>query len=133
VALYEDFCVLDAELKQILTAWQVKGDTAPNDHRDADYDAAVLQRLANFHERVGPLLQRLASLSPRLAAYGVRLARAAARVAAGEHAYVARIIADSYHTVWFELHEELLALAGLTRRSEALPRGANSALPGAAQ
>jgi pyruvate,orthophosphate dikinase len=133
VALYEDFCVFDAELKQIMTAWQLKGDGAPNDHRDAEYDAAVLQRLANFRERVGPLLQRLASLSPRLAAYGVRLARAAARVAAGEQAYVARIIADSYHTVWFELHEELLALAGLTRRSEAMPRGANSTFPGAAQ
>jgi pyruvate,orthophosphate dikinase len=118
VALYEDFCVLDAELKQILTAWQLKDAAAPNDHRDADYDAAVLQRLANLHQRVGPLLQRLASLSPRLAAYGARLARAAARVAAGDHGYVAKIIADSYHTVWFELHEDLLSLAGLTRHSE---------------
>lgn len=126
VALYEDFCVLNAELKQIMTAWQLKGDATPNDHRDADYDAAVLQRLASLQDRVGPLMQRLAPLSPRLAplsprlaAYGVRLARAAARVAAGDHSYVARIIADSYHTVWFELHEDLISLAGLTRRREA--------------
>ncbi len=26
---------------------------------------------------------------------------------------------DSYHTVWFELHEELIALSGLTREDEA--------------
>jgi pyruvate,orthophosphate dikinase len=66
-------------------------------------------------------MQRLASLSPRLAAYGVRLGRAAARVAAGDHGYVAKLIADSYHTVWFELHEDLIALAGLTRQTEAQP------------
>jgi hypothetical protein len=26
---------------------------------------------------------------------------------------------DSYHTVWFELHEELISLAGLSREAEA--------------
>ena len=120
IALYEDFCVFNAELKQIMTAWQLKRDGMPNDHRDADYDAAVLQRLADLHGRVAPLIQRLAQLSPRLAVYGPRLARAAARVAAGDHGYVARIITDSYHTVWFELHEDLISLAGMTRKAEAL-------------
>ncbi len=120
VALYEDFCVFNAELKEIMTGWQLKRDGTPNDHRDAVYDAAVLQRLADLHGRIGPLMQRLARLSPRLAAYGVRLARAAARVAAGDLGYVARIIIDSYHTVWFELHEDLISLAGLTREAEGL-------------
>ena len=118
VALYEDFCVFNAELKQIMTAWQVKHDGMPNDHHDTDYDRAVLQRLADLHGRVGPLMQRLAQLSPRLAEYGARLGQAAARIAAGDRGYVAKIIADSYHTVWFELHEELMSLAGLTRASE---------------
>ena len=125
VALYEDFCVFNAELKQIMTAWQLKRDSMPNDHLDADYDAAVLQRLVDLHGRVGPLMQRLTRLSPRLAAYGVRLTRAAARVAAGDHSYVAKIIADSYHTVWFELHEDLMSLAGLTRKT-----GAPAGVPG---
>ncbi|HEU5282729.1 MAG TPA: pyruvate, phosphate dikinase [Burkholderiales bacterium] len=118
LALYEDFCVFNAELKRIMTAWQLKDAAAPNDHRDADYDAAVLRRLAELHGRAVPLVQRLAALSPRLAQYGVRLARAAARVAAGDHSYVAKLIVDSYHTVWFELHEDLISLAGLTRRAE---------------
>ena len=120
VALYEDFCVFDAELKQIMTAWQLKRDGIANDHADADYDRAVLQRLADLHGRLGTLMQRLAQLSPRLADYGARLSRAATRIAAGDHSYVARIISDSYHTVWFELHEDLMSLAGLTRASEAL-------------
>jgi pyruvate,orthophosphate dikinase len=91
-----------------------------NDHQDAEYDHAILQRLAELHERAGVLLQRLGRLSPRLAAYAARLDRAARRIAAGDHPYVAKLIADSYHTVWFELHEDLISLAGLTR--EALAR-----------
>jgi len=119
VAVYEDFCVFNAELKQIMTAWQVKGDGSANDHLDANYDAAVLQRLSDLHLRAESLVRRLAQLSPRLAIYAARLSRAHARIAAGEHSYVAKIIADSYHTVWFELHKELMSLTGLNQESEA--------------
>ena len=119
IALYEDFCVFNPELKQIMTAWQLKGDGRPNDHRDPDYDTAVLERLLDLHRRCGSLMQRLVQLSPRLATYAVRLARAATRIAAGDQGYVAKVIIDSYHTVWFELHEDLMSLAGLTRAVEA--------------
>jgi pyruvate,orthophosphate dikinase len=115
VALYEDFCAFNAELKQTMTAWQLRREGVPNDHADAAYDHAVLQRLLDLHARVAPLLRRLPQLSPRLAGYAERLARAAARIASGDTGYVARIIHDSYHTVWFELHEDLIALAGLSR------------------
>jgi pyruvate,orthophosphate dikinase len=93
----------------------MKNNAMVNDHTDAGYDQAVLKRLADVHQRATPLLNRLTKLAPRLGGYADRLARAAARVAAGELSYVAKIIADSYHTVWFELHEDLLALAGLSR------------------
>jgi pyruvate,orthophosphate dikinase len=115
LAVYEDFCVFNHELKQIMTAWQLKREGAANDHQDAGYDHAVLERLADLHRRAGPLLRRLGELSPRMAAYGVRLDRAAERIDAGDHSYVAKLITDSYHTVWFELHEDLISLAGLTR------------------
>lgn len=36
----------------------------------------------------------------------------------GDHAWVARPIMDSYHTVWFQLHEDLIALCCLTRAKE---------------
>jgi pyruvate,orthophosphate dikinase len=121
-ALYQEFCGFNAEVKEIMTAWQLKREGVANDHQDPGYDHAVLQRLADLHRRVNPLLQRLGALAPRLAAYAVRLDRAAERIGAGDHSYVARLIADSYHTVWFELHEDLISLAGLTR--EATARGA---------
>lgn len=113
LAWYEEFCVFNEELKQVMTAWQVAADGSLNDHLNADYDRAVLQRLADLHARADPLMRRLAQLSPRLAIYPLRLARAHARITAGDHSYVAKIIADSYHTVWFELHKELISLAGL--------------------
>jgi pyruvate,orthophosphate dikinase len=39
-------------------------------------------------------------------------------VAAGEHRYIASPTVDSYHSVWFELHEELILLAGRNRADE---------------
>jgi pyruvate,orthophosphate dikinase len=36
VAPNEEFCVFSAELKQVMTAWQVKGDGTPNDHRGSN-------------------------------------------------------------------------------------------------
>ena len=119
IALYEDFCAFNSDLKQIMTAWQIRPNGALNDHSDAEYDRGVLQRLADLHRRAGGLLNRLVKLAPRLDIYQSRLERAATRIAAGDRRYVARIIADSYHTVWFELHEELLSLAGLSREKEA--------------
>jgi len=119
IARYEDFCALNGDLKRIMTAWQLKPDGGLNDHTDAEYDRGVLQRLADLHQRAVVLLGGLVQLSPRLEIYHSRLERAATRIAAGDRRYVARIIADSYHTVWFELHEELLSLAGLSREVEA--------------
>jgi hypothetical protein len=34
-------------------------------------------------------------------------------------AWLTRPMVDSHHTVWFELHEELIGLAGRTRAGEA--------------
>ncbi|WP_280383615.1 PEP-utilizing enzyme [Nocardia wallacei] len=118
-AAYEDFCAVNAELKEIVTAWQMRDPETVNDHGDADYDAAVLDRLTELHRRVRPLVRRLAALAPRLDRYGDRLELAVERIAGGDHAWVARPVMDSYHTVWFELHEDLIGLCGLSRAEEA--------------
>ena len=54
-----------------------------------------------------------------LALYGIRLGRAAAQALAGDGRYVASPRVDSYHGIWFELHEDLIQLAGRTREDEA--------------
>lgn len=127
LAIYDEFLPLNAAIKRVMTAWQVKQDGRGNDHGDPEYDAAVLADLVRVHAQAKALLQRLPSLAARLVHYGVRLERAAARVAAGDHGYVARVMTDSYHTVWFELHEELIGLLGRTRAELAQEGDANVA------
>ncbi|MCW2831061.1 MAG: pyruvate, phosphate dikinase [Aeromicrobium sp.] len=117
-ALYEEFNELNSAAKSIFTAWQVR-DGEPNDHTDADYDEEVLGRLTAVHEKMAPLVERVAALAPRAGRYGQRLAEAQAKYAGGDHTFVTKPIIDSYHTVWFELHEDLISWAGLTRADEA--------------
>jgi hypothetical protein len=65
------------------------------------------------------VVHEAASLVPRLGPYPARFAAAMARVAQGDTEYVARPMIDSYHTVWFEFHEELIQASGTTREAEA--------------
>ena len=55
---------------------------------------------------------------PRLADYGVRLGHALEAARGGDGRYVASPRVDSYHGIWFELHEDLIQLAGRTREAE---------------
>ncbi|HET9416733.1 MAG TPA: pyruvate, phosphate dikinase [Candidatus Limnocylindria bacterium] len=118
----ESFAAHDGRMKSIVTAWQLRDvDGAPvlNDHADEAYDAGVLDDLAALHGEVGPWLDGLADTLPRFATYRARLDRAAERAAGGEGAWIASPRVDSYHSAWFELHEELIRLAGRTREDEA--------------
>lgn len=117
--LYETFCEHNQELKAIITDWQTRGADGPNDHSDEDYDRGVIDRLLALHKNVVPLVDGIGEVAPRLGHYRLRLERAADGIAAGDYTYVSRPILDSYHTVWFELHEDLIGLAGLTRSGEA--------------
>lgn len=115
---YLGFDSINTDFKQLVTDWQLI-DGAPNDHTDAEYDARITARLAELHERFVPLLEEFIRLAPRLAMYTKRFASALAKVRSGDPTWFARPLIDSYHTVWFELHEELIGLAGLSRAQEA--------------
>jgi hypothetical protein len=67
------------------------------------------------------VLVDLAACVERYGSYGDRLDAAIDRARSGETAYVDRPLVDSYHTVWFELHEDLLATLGLDRSQEREP------------
>jgi pyruvate,orthophosphate dikinase len=115
------FILLDHQMKSIVTAWQMKevaGEQVLNDHADADYDASVLQRLAELHLEATAWLTPLCAGLPRLASYGRRLDAAAAAATGGDGRYIASPRVDSYHGVWFELHEDLIRLSGKTREEE---------------
>ena len=112
------FVRLDQRMKEIVTAWQMRDPQTLNDHTDADYDRRVIDRLADLHgDAMGWLVPHEQGV-PRLSTYRERLARALERVRAGHHRFVASPRVDSYHGVWFELHEDLIQLAGRTREEE---------------
>ncbi len=120
-ATYGRFLALNAMVLEVCTDWQVVqlgGQQVVNDHADADRDAAVLARFSALHARALPVVDELPGALERLGGYGARLAHAHDRVVAGEHTWLTRPTVDSYHTVWFELHEDLLATLGRTRSDE---------------
>ncbi|MDT7588359.1 MAG: hypothetical protein QOE32_5909 [Pseudonocardiales bacterium] len=118
-AAYHEFDDHNSALKSVVTAWQLKDADTPNDHTDAAYDQGVIDRLVALHGNFSPLLERIIGQASRLAPYAGRFDNAVRQLRAGDHSFVARPIADSYHTVWFELHEELIGLLGRTRADEA--------------
>ena len=69
-------------------------------------------------DAVQPICQQLAAAIPRFAYYNGRLAAARVRVHGGDHDWFTMPVIDSYHTIWFELHENLLATLNLERADE---------------
>jgi pyruvate, orthophosphate dikinase len=119
---YERFTPLNADFKLLATDWQmrlVNGKLTRNDHKDEAYDAAVLGRLPELHARTVALIDDMAAHAPRIGGYRRRLSNALAKLEAGDHRYLTAPDRDSYHTVWFELHQHLINLLGLTRQQEA--------------
>jgi hypothetical protein len=115
---YEGFERLNGALKQLITDWQtlpVGGGRVPNDHSDKDYDAKIIDRLAELHERAELVLKRLARVVPRFQIYDEKLRAALGRSEDGAIQWVSDAKIESYHTLWFELHEDLLRLMGRER------------------
>jgi hypothetical protein len=117
---YERFLVFNVEFLRICTDWQLKPGNQPNDHTDAAYDFKVLERLDRLDERAGALIEALAKTVPRFAGYRARLTDALDKIA-DDRAWLASPRCDSYHTVWMQLHEDLLSAVGVNRADEAQP------------
>ncbi|MCC5952601.1 MAG: transcriptional regulator [Acidimicrobiia bacterium] len=121
VAAYERFLALNPRLLEVCSAWQLRevdGQQVANDHADAAHDARVVAQLGDIDDAAQPVVADMARAVPRFGRYGGRLAEARRRVEGGEGDWFARPTIDGYHTVWFELHEHLLATLGIERGSE---------------
>jgi hypothetical protein len=117
---YRRFVALNGDMLAICTAWQLQGgEGGPiNDHTDKAYDDAVIARLVGLHDGVRPITADLRDQLTRFEPYGGRLRTALERLVGGDTDYFTKPMIDSYHTVWFELHEDLLATLGIERASE---------------
>lgn len=118
IAAADRFEAVNRRLLDLLTRWQTvsrAGTSVPNDHTDARYDAAIVDELGELHDRVDPVLAELIGAVPRFAAYRERLVAAYDRALAGDTDFVTGVRVDSYHTVWHELHEDMLRVLGRDR------------------
>lgn len=115
---YESFEVVNLDLKALITDWQVVergGISTPNDHSDSEYDNRIIDRLGAIHERIEVILGQMATHETRLSGYLRKLQTALEHAEDGEIEWVSEVRIESYHTVWFELHEDLLRMLGKER------------------
>jgi hypothetical protein len=114
---YDGFLALNPELLDLCAAWQLRsvdGVATVNDHADPAYDARVLDRLTDLDRRAEVACAGLFAAMLRFRRYRVRLGDALARARSGALDYVTDST-ESYHAVWFQLHEDLLATLGIPR------------------
>jgi hypothetical protein len=111
--LHDEFRPLDQRIKKIATAWQ------DADARD-DWDGRVsaTEVLAALHADTLRFFDRYQPLLPRLDEYRTRLTAAVEQVMDGDTEYFVKVQVDSYHTIWFQLHEDLLRLLERKRDAE---------------
>lgn len=112
------FDATNTQFLEAMTSWQqvnVGGRMVTNDHSDAQYDDKVVTRLQKLVARLDPLLEALSEHDARFALYGRRFDEAVDGVDAGRQELVAAPTEDSIHTIWHELHEDLLRTLGQDR------------------
>ena len=80
----------------------------------------MLERLDRLDERVAPIIEGLGKSVPRFAGYRGRLTEALDKIG-DDRTWLASPRCDSYHTVWMQLHEDLLSAVGVNRSDEKQP------------
>lgn len=119
-AALDAFHPFDQRIKETVTAWQLRdigGKQVLNDHSDPIYDRRVLGRLTELHADIGDWASSLKEAPASIGQYRARLDRAL-QAARSDHRFIASPLVDSYHGIWFELHEALILLAGRSRAEE---------------
>lgn len=111
---FEQFLALNHRFKVLVTEYQQAGVTGSDHERWPWFIAEV----TSLHSSFKPIVEEVSAKAERLATYGPRFEAAHAALLAGDHTMLVSPLKDSYHTIWFEYHEELIALTGRDRATE---------------
>jgi hypothetical protein len=118
-ALHAEFVPLNRRFGTACTDWQIRptriDPMAFNDHTDWTWDEQVLRRLSSLGQAFAHLCIQLTDCLQRFDGYADRYSSALAKVDTGERRWVDAPELDSCHTVWIQLHEDLLATLGIPR------------------
>lgn len=101
---YEAFETLNSRFIAAVTEWQ-----------QTEGDERVERRLLQAAERLTRDLAQLIPQVPRYAEYVRRFERSMDRVDQGQRDFVCKPTIDSVHNIWFEFHEDILAVIGRPR------------------
>ncbi|CAB4927628.1 MAG: hypothetical protein F2840_00275 [Actinobacteria bacterium] len=106
---YGEFLHHNAPVKELCARWQSVSE-------DADR-FEIIDELAEIQEKVGPSLLSAGEVISRFGAYPHRLTAAMLK-ASDDHRFVVSPTVDSFHTVWFECHEDYLLMLDRSREQE---------------
>ena len=118
---YQGFLSSNQRFLSLCTDWQlrtVNGEQEINDHSDTTYDEEVITRLVDINNEIQPVCKSLADSLNRFEGYSRRFSEALHKVQNNEPEWFTKPMIDSYHTIWFELHENLLVTLGIERTKE---------------
>lgn len=101
---YENFETLNSRFIAAVTDWQ-----------RSEGDERVERKLLQCAERLSKDIGALEPKVPRYAEYVRRFERSMDRVDQGQREYVCKPTIDSVHNIWFEFHEDILAVLGRPR------------------
>ena len=104
VKWYDNFETLNARFIGQVSEWQ-----------KTEGDERVERRLLQSAERLARDIGQLVPAIPRYDGYVRRLAHGMDRVDQGQRDYVCKPTIDSVHNIWFEFHEDMLAVLGRPR------------------
>ncbi len=106
---YEGFLHVNGQVKRLCSQWQAQTDEMSR------FD--VMTQLRDAHAQAAPSIEAAGETLPRFSRYRVRLEAALDQVP-DDPRYVVSPLVDSYHTVWFECHEDFLVTLGRSRTAE---------------
>ena len=106
-----------------IVAWYEKFETSLNgqfikavsDWQTSDGDGRVQEKMAKLVERMVRSLGQITDKVPRYRLYADRFVRAMEKADRGERDFVCKPTIDSMHNIWFEFHEDILAVVGRPR------------------
>lgn len=105
IGWYEKFeASLNRQFIKAVSEWQV-----------SDGEGRAQEKMAKLVDRMIVHLEAAIPKIPRYRHYARRFARATARADRGEKDFVCKPTVDSMHNIWFEFHEDILAVVGRPR------------------
>jgi hypothetical protein len=109
--VYDSFLDINGQLKTMCGAWQQIGD-------DPTARWEAVDGLESLHANAAKVFTSAGALVPRFGRYADRLGTALRVLKAGDERFFTSPTVDSYHTVWFEAHEDFLLVLGRDRATE---------------